>query len=220
MDKKPRTKQRIRNPAQTRAKLLQATIALLAEKGPDALSVKEAARVANVSRGVAYQHFEDRDHLLREAKTWISDRLSEFAVALDPASLEDRVSQVARLVLNNREASKLVIVDALAGGDLAAEHPMYKLILQTLEDFKASGDARSNIDVEVLSFIMLGSVATIIMLSRLGKGGDVDSLAERFTAEWARILRHGIFAEGKSRATGSSHGAPKPHVPSKATVRR
>jgi AcrR family transcriptional regulator len=220
MDKKKRTKQRIRNPAQTRAKLLQATIALLAEKGPDALSVKEAARIANVSRGVAYQHFEDRDHLLREAKTWISDRLSEFAVALDPASLEEQVKQVARLVLNNREASKLLVADALAGGGLAAEHPLYKLVTQMLEDFKAGGDARSDIDVEVLSFIMLGTVATIIMLSRLGKEGNVDSLAERFTAEWTRILRHGIFAEGKSRPTGSSRGAPKLHVPSKATVRR
>src|SRR3546814_19457829 len=65
------SKTRTRKPEQTRAKLLQATIDLLADKGADALSLKEAARIAKVSRGVAYQHFQDRDHLLREAKAWL-----------------------------------------------------------------------------------------------------------------------------------------------------
>ncbi|HEY9546386.1 MAG TPA: TetR/AcrR family transcriptional regulator, partial [Solimonas sp.] len=75
MKKSAPSKTRTRNPEQTRAKLLQATIDLLADKGADALSLKEAARIAKVSRGVAYQHFQDRDHLLREAKAWLSDRL-------------------------------------------------------------------------------------------------------------------------------------------------
>src|SRR3546814_6819334 len=60
MKKSAPSKTRTRNPEQTRAKLLQATIDLLADKGADALSLKEAARIAKVSRGVAYQHFQDR----------------------------------------------------------------------------------------------------------------------------------------------------------------
>src|SRR3546814_8466211 len=46
MKKSAPSKTRTRNPEQTRAKLLQATIDLLADKGADALSLKEAARIA------------------------------------------------------------------------------------------------------------------------------------------------------------------------------
>jgi len=109
---KPTGKKRIRNPKQTRAKLLQATIGLVADNGAETLSLKEAARVANVSRGVAYQHFEDRDHLLREAKTWIAGQLLESVKEVHSFSMEESVNHVARLVLNNREATRLLVADA------------------------------------------------------------------------------------------------------------
>ncbi|MFT4046427.1 MAG: TetR/AcrR family transcriptional regulator [Solimonas sp.] len=196
---KPPQKPRIRNPEQTRARLLHATIELLADKGADALSLKEVARVANVSRGVAYQHFEDRDHLLREAKAWVSDRLLESLVAAnDPDSMEERVYNVTRMILRNREATRVLIADALAGKALQPDQPLYKLTVRSLAHMKASGRARQDIDVEILSVIMLGTIATIIMLSHLDNG-DTDTLAQRFTGEWTRIMREGIFARGADR---------------------
>src|SRR3546814_7147696 len=99
-----------------------ATIDLLADKGADALSLKEAARIAKVSRGVAYQHFQDRDHLLREAKAWLSDRLIDsLGGERSPESTLDRVYVSARLVLNNREEARVMIADALAGKELRTE---------------------------------------------------------------------------------------------------
>ncbi|NGY03951.1 TetR/AcrR family transcriptional regulator [Solimonas terrae] len=194
MNKKTDQKTRIRNPTQTRARLLQATVDLVAEKGADALSLKEAARIANVSRGVAYQHFEDRDHLLREARAWLSDRLIESLEGeRDPDSTEDRVYRSARLVLNNREASRLMLIDAMAGKELTPDQPLYKLLIASLEQFTASGNARPDIDLEMLPFILLGSIASLIMLS-YQHNSDVDSLARRFTDEYARILREGIIA--------------------------
>lgn len=193
------SKTRIRNPEQTRAKLLQATIDLLADKGADALSLKEAARIAKVSRGVAYQHFEDRDHLLREAKAWLSERLIEsLGGERNPESTHDRVYLSARLVLNNREAARVMLADALAGKELRADQPLYQLLMVSLQQFTASGDARPDMDLEVLSFTLLGSIASIIMLSYQHEG-DVDELARRFADEYARILRDGIFVADVSR---------------------
>jgi AcrR family transcriptional regulator len=189
----PEKKPRIRNPEQTRTKLLQATIDLLAEKGPDGVSLKEAALVADVSRGVAYQHFADREHLLREAKAWMSDRLVESVVELKTASLEENVKHIAKLVLSNREAAGLLVADALSGKALDAEHPLYKLVLKDLAAFKTSGNARQDFDVEIMSFIMLGSIATLVMLSRAHGDVDTDVLAQRFTTDWTRILRDGLF---------------------------
>jgi AcrR family transcriptional regulator len=195
-------RKRIRNPVQTRAKLLQATVDLVADKGAEALSLKEAARRANLSRAVAYQHFKDRDHLLSEAKSWIAARLADAIKQVGAAPIEERTRDAARLVLQNREAAKLLIADALAGRDLGANHPLYKLVRKTLKEFVASGAGRGDIDLEVLTYIMLGTSATILMLGEALKGIGSDSLADRFAAEWSRILTSGIFvtAERKARA--------------------
>lgn len=202
-------KTRTRNPQQTRVKLLQATIDLVAEKGSDSLSLKEAARVAKVSRGVAYQHFEDRDHLLREAKAWLSERLLEsLAGEPDPDSTEDRVYLAARLVLNNREASRVMLADAMAGKELTPDQPLYKLLITALKQFTATDNARPDMDLEVLSFILLGAMASIIMLS-YQHDGDVDRLAQRFTDEYTRILREGIFTRNADRITPAKKPKPK-----------
>jgi AcrR family transcriptional regulator len=206
MIKKPGKKARIRNPAQTRENLLKATVKLLAQRGADALSMKEVARAADVSRAVAYQHFDDRDHLLRQAKIWLSDRLLDSVKDLDASSMESQVNSVAKVVLGNREAYRVLIADALAGKDLDSEHPLHKVVRQMLEHSRASGDARDDIDVEILSFIMIGSVATLVMLSWRHEGTGIDALAARFTGEWGRILRQGMF-------TKSHRSAAKKRVP-------
>ena len=197
MTREPRKKQRIRNPTQTRAKLLQATVDLVADKGADTLSLKEAALRANLSRGVAYQHFKDRDHLLSEAKSWIAARLAEGLRQVGAVPMEERTRYGARVVLKNREAAKLLVADALAGRDLGASHPLYKLVRKTLKEFVASGAGRDDIDLEVLTYIMLGTSATILMLGEAVRGADNDTLADRFAAEWSRILAVGIFLQGR-----------------------
>lgn len=200
---KPR-KKRIRNPVETRAKLLQATIELVTEKGAAALSLKEAARRAKVSRGVAYLHFDDRDQLLDEAKTWISEALQEGVTRFAKnMSLHDSTFHTTRLVLNHPEASKLLITAAMVGTDLYHDHPLYKLVLTRLKELQASGKARADIDVEILTYIMFGSIASTIMLGAQHKGVNVDTLAERFTNEWNRILKEGIFVHKAPRDVGT-----------------
>ncbi len=195
-------KKRIRNPVATRAKLLQATMELVNEKGAAALSLKEAASRANVSRGVAYLHFDDRDQLLNEAKTWISEALQDgvwrFAKNM---ALHDSTFHTTKLVLSHPEASKLMITAAMGGTDLYHEHPLYKLVLTLLQELKESGKARGDIDVEILTYIMFGSIASTIMLGAQHKGDDVDSLSERFANEWNQILQEGIFVKSARRDT-------------------
>ncbi|GEM_PF-2649014 len=190
-------KTHIRNPVQTRARLLQATVELLALKGPDALSIKEAAQLANVSRGVAYQHFTDRDHLLREAKGWITERLLESVQYSSVASADDVMLQTARLVMQNRDAATLLIADAIAGRELSIDHPINRMVRQTLKQMQSTGEARADLDVEILSYIFLGMTSTLVMLSRL-PDSDPEQLAQRFTRELSNFIRHGIFTPAVS----------------------
>lgn len=185
---------RIRNPALTRARLLQATVELLARKGADGLSIKEVALLAKVSRGVAYQHFEHREHLLAEAKKWISASLLESLQNSGPVNPDDLLLHMARLILRNREAATLLISDAIAGRDLSADHPLNRWLLQALDQLKRSGAARAELDSEILSYIFLGMVSTLVMLSRL-PGTDPEDLAQRFKKEFSEFMRHGIYAQ-------------------------
>lgn len=139
-----RKQARIRDLFATRAKLLQATIALLTEKSADALSLKEAARRANVSRGVAYLHFKDRDRLLNEAKSWIAERLQDAVQRFDPsASLYDGPLQTTKLVLDHPEASKLMMTAAMSGQDLDRRHPLYKLVVKMLKGAQSGRQAEA-----------------------------------------------------------------------------
>jgi AcrR family transcriptional regulator len=162
MPKESRSKKiRIRNPAATRAKLLRATIELVTEKGAAALSLKEAANRANVSRGVAYLHFDDRKQLLNEAKFWIFEGLQNGVRLFDKgSSLHDRTFYTTKLVLSHPEASQLMITAAMAGKQLHRRHPLYKFVVSLLKELKASGLARPDIDIEILTYIMFGSIAS------------------------------------------------------------
>jgi AcrR family transcriptional regulator len=191
--RKSASKPRIRNPAQTRTRLLQATIRLVAEKGEEALSLKEAAELAQVSRTIVYQHFCDREDLLREAKSWLTERLVTAVAGLDDVSVEKHVQRISRVVLENPDASKLLLLDALANRDLKAHHPLHRAMRASLKRFKASGELRPDIDVDAMSFILLGTVATLLMMQRWAPGNPA-ALARRFGREWTCVLQKGIFA--------------------------
>ena len=55
--------------------------------------------------------------------------------------MEERIAHVANLVLEHREASTVFISDALAGRVLKADHPLYRLLLESIEKFRLSGRA-------------------------------------------------------------------------------
>jgi AcrR family transcriptional regulator len=59
-----------------RSVLVQASIALAREGGPDRVIVREAARAAGVSHSAAYRHFADREALLAEVAAFARNELA------------------------------------------------------------------------------------------------------------------------------------------------
>jgi hypothetical protein len=88
-----------------------------------------------------------------------------------------------------------------------------------LKELKASGKARADIDVEILTYITFGSIASTIMLGAQRKGEDLDTLSERFANEWNRILEKGIFVRKTRRDAGGKELRRKPRLLSKAAAR-
>jgi AcrR family transcriptional regulator len=58
------------------AALIEASIALAREGGPDRVILREAARAAGVSHSAAYRHFADREALLAEVSRFARNQLA------------------------------------------------------------------------------------------------------------------------------------------------
>ena len=59
-----------------RSALIEASIALAREGGPDRVVLREAARAAGVSHSAAYRHFADREALLAEVARFARNELA------------------------------------------------------------------------------------------------------------------------------------------------
>jgi AcrR family transcriptional regulator len=60
-----------------REALIEASIALASEGGPDRVILREAARAAGVSHSAAYRHFRDREELLAEVSAHARHELAK-----------------------------------------------------------------------------------------------------------------------------------------------
>lgn len=79
----------------TRQALLDATVALLASRSIDALSIDEIATRADVGKGTFYNYFPDRDALERELAAYLRGRL-EDEIARANERIEDPAERIAR----------------------------------------------------------------------------------------------------------------------------
>jgi AcrR family transcriptional regulator len=80
--------------------LIDAALQLVGEGGPDAVSVREAARRAGVSPGAPFRHFENRDALMNAAAEEAQRRLhAEIEAALAEAPVDDPLERFRRIGL-------------------------------------------------------------------------------------------------------------------------
>lgn len=83
--------------AQTRERLLDAAIAVIGEKGPDASSIEDFVAAAQVSRGTFYNYFPTAEDLLRAVSRKIIAAMTEVLDARLPASMSVSLRLATRL---------------------------------------------------------------------------------------------------------------------------
>lgn len=112
----------------------------------------------------------------------------------DDATLHERVLYTTRLVMQYPEVSKVMIMDALASGELGLGDPLYQSALAQHKKSVKSGLLVADLDPEITTCIQLGSIVSTLLLMEQHPKADIDSLAERFATEWCRFLEGSIFA--------------------------
>jgi AcrR family transcriptional regulator len=67
----------------TRQKILHTALVLFAEKGYSSTTIEEIAKVSKISKGLVYNHFESKKHLLNEVIMMLGPALEEMFNKID-----------------------------------------------------------------------------------------------------------------------------------------
>ena len=91
----------------TRRRILDAARRLMADRGPESLTVSAVAHAAEINRTTAYQHFRTRDDLVRA----VSDELVAEVMRLlaDPRPLPERIDFLAHHFLEHPEFARFAL---------------------------------------------------------------------------------------------------------------
>tara|TARA_R110002110_G_scaffold150984_2_gene343099 strand:+ start:1130 stop:1780 length:651 start_codon:yes stop_codon:yes gene_type:complete len=164
----------------TRAALVDAAIKVVAEKGMEALRITDVTTAADVANGTFYNHFDDKNEILREAAFGIAFEVSR---KLD-ADMEDIEDGPTRVVTATAQFIEIMI----AAPDWAAvvlggtDHvPQLRENVDTyLRADLERGVAQGKFDVEVTGFLVDQIFALIAVTVRAQLAGGKD---RRLTAQ-------------------------------------
>jgi AcrR family transcriptional regulator len=181
---------RVRDPETTRATILAAAQAMMAQHGPSALTVSDVARRAGVNRGTAYQHFPTRERLVAAVLERLGRGTKAVLDASAPASLNERIDDTVQYFVKHPELVRLSLFRMLGG----IPHPSEDLWLDYLgrmRQFAASPGTRAGSDGDMLAVILLG--ATMLWSLRVQSGGASPAATQRYLRELKRLMLYGVI---------------------------
>ena len=188
METKPKIDRRVQR---TRQILQEAQLALILEKGYDAVTVQDVIDRANVGRATFYSHFQDKDDLFLSGFESLRDQfeqhlLTQSAMNGDPWNLS--------LVMFQHAQSHLQIYKAMAGkqsGKIAMGHIHKYLSALIQEHFKTQLAERKNLKVppEVIAHYI---VSAYMALLTWWLDHDAPYPAERMNEMFQQLTQPGI----------------------------
>jgi AcrR family transcriptional regulator len=167
----------------TRAKLLEATLAVVADVGYAHASTRAIARAAGVSEGTIYRHFPDKAALFFAAalepsasvldelaglpamagQRTLTDNLADALVRL--AELEERVIPLEIAVLSDPELAEQRRSAAAAAGPIAAGPP--QAIADYLREEQRLGRVRDELDAVEVAVLLLAVLFGLAVTARM-----------------------------------------------------
>lgn len=180
------------NARNQRERLFGALVAVVSEKGYEQTTVADMVELSGVSRSAFYRHFADKRECFVAAYDELArGTLAELSAALagdrPPAErLGSAFARLAELIVLNRPAARICLVDLYAAGTVAIEHTnranieFERLLRDTLDE----SPSHAGLPPAVTRAI-LGGVYKVVH-SRVRRGGDEElrDLAPSLT-RWA-----------------------------------
>ena len=141
-----------RGQRETVTALIDATITLLAERGPAALSVRDIAAHAGVNHGLVHRHFGSKQALVRAALDRLAGELYETAGAAsrDVAGLSALFTATAQHESYWRALARTVL-DGEAPRAFQSRFPTFRRVIDTLQDMQRNGVLTKDVEAPLLT---------------------------------------------------------------------
>jgi len=181
-----------RDPSATYEAILDAAEELMAERGPEGLTVSEVVHRAGVNRTTAYQHFRTREQVIAAVIARMSREVSRMLEA--EMSLGERIDHMVGFHLEHPEAARLWLFQMLSDVPLPKDES-WERYLKAMHALAASERTHDGIDPEMLGHILLGATLVWSLLARKGPNGDAGAreATGRFLHEMKRLLLFGVL---------------------------
>jgi len=177
---------------QSRAALLTAARALMAERGPEALTVVAVAQRAGLNRSTAYQHFRNREQLLRA----VGDAFAEEVRRMfsQPRDFGEQVDFFVRHFRDHPDIARIWTFQLLSDGSEPAPEGWADYV-SALERLARSPRSQDGIDAEMLGIIGMSAALVWSLMARQRTDSDEEARAEtlRFAHELKRLFLFGAL---------------------------
>jgi AcrR family transcriptional regulator len=175
----------------TRVKILAAARGLMAERGPESLTVSAVAHAAEINRTTAYQHFRTRDELVRAVTEELIGEVSRLI--LDSPPVADRIDHIAAYFVDHPEVARLGLYLLL--GDNPFPREAWAPYLAEMQRYEKNGALQPGVDVEMLAQVLMSVAILWPLYARIETDDPAAAHAAtaRFARELKRLLLYGLF---------------------------
>jgi AcrR family transcriptional regulator len=169
--------------------LIAAARELFAERGPDGLTIVEAAKRAGLNRSTAYQHFRNREELSQAVAEEFAMELREMLK--EPRGLAEQIDFFVHYFEEHSDIARLWMFHLLANESKPRRG--WEGYLESLEGMAQSPRSLPGIDPEMLGVIGLTSslVWSVMAGQRTGSKKAADAETDRFAGELKRLFLTG-----------------------------
>jgi AcrR family transcriptional regulator len=187
-----------------RRALVEAAFGLVKERGPQGITLREAARRAGVTHAAPYRHFADKEALLAAvAEEGFVLLHAEITRAFEGASPEDllEVLGVAYVRFARAHPSEFRVMFGAEVGDkqrypslTRADQAVFDLLCKAIEIAQTHGlvPAGNPARLGMVQWSMLHGVAALVVDGQMGRAGVRDEHIEDFARRVARTAAAGL----------------------------
>ncbi|MFG1946265.1 TetR/AcrR family transcriptional regulator [Nonomuraea sp. NPDC048826] len=165
-----------------RDQLIEATIALVAERGYAATSLARIAEAAGITKGAVLYHFATKDAVVAAARAHVLDALvADVGEAVDAAPPEAApAAYVRRMVghLTERPHHTRMIIEALIHDERPASEARWKPLAALLDHARQARGLGPGPDLRTLALITGGAIDALLGERLQDPGYDTASAAD------------------------------------------
>ena len=173
----------------SRKTLLAAARELIAERGPEGLTIVAVAQRAGLNRSTAYQHFRNREELTGAVAEDFAAELR--ALLAEPRGLAEQVDFFVHYFQQHPDIARLWMFHLLA--DQGGAREGWEHYIASLTRLSESPQSQPGIDAEMLGVIGLSSALVWSVMAGQRGSDEATTQAEtsRFAAELGRLFLAG-----------------------------